>query len=332
MKAIVYDHYGDPDVLHLTDWPAPQAGVGEVVIDVAAVAVAPGDCKTRAGVLHHFHPQTFPKIPGRSGVGRISARHADLPPPEVDAPGLGDMVFFSTPHTGQGCSAEQIASDVTSLAKVPAGLDPVDVAAIAHSAVCAWRGLVDHAALRSGQSVLIVGGSGVVGLVAIELAVHLGARVTATGSQRRADDMVRAGAEAIWAPEKLAAVGDDPTQAPRFDCVFDLIGGATHAQASRLLKPGGAIVYLRAEALPDGCADGEFALPGEGAEDGGVGRRAVVDVNYTPAVVTRVLGLVAQRVLTPRVALAVPLHECAQAHRRVEAGRLDGRVVLRLQD
>lgn len=305
MRAVLYRDYGPPGVLELVDLPRPDPVADQVLIRVAAVGVGPGDCKTRQGLLHAFHPAVFPKIPGRSGTGHVVA----LGP---DARGVtpGDLVYFSTEHTEQGCSVDYLCRPIGGLLRLDPGMDPYAVTAVMHPAICAWLALTETAQLARDQRVLIVGGSGAIGVQSIRLAAHLGARVTAIGSRRHVDTMIAAGAHAA-----LSHADHDSLPAGlEVDVVFDLIGGAAQTNAVSHLRPGGRLVYLQ-------------AAPVSGPPRADVLSRRV-SVRYGPDVAAVVQGLLNSAVLTPAIGPILTPDQCRKAHRLVEAGGLGPRRVV----
>ncbi len=311
MKAIQYHHYGPPDVLQLVDLPDPTPGNGEVTIAVAAISVGPGDCKTRAGLLHEHHPLTFPKIPGRSGVGRIVGKGtSDVP---LD---MGTRVYFSTAHHETGCCAETIVQPWESLIEIGDAMTDNEWAAFAHPAACAWLGLVREAHLKRGMRVFIQGGSGSVGSMAIQLAKHLGATVAASASSRNLDYLRKLGADEIIAYDQ----GDPFTEAARkyekYDIVYDLAGGDSHARSASLLKSGGTLIYLLAEPITRLPTRTDIT-------------RKQVKVEYGRDVMQEVFKLAAAGTFKPRLGTIFPLEKCADAHRLIESGKAGpGRILL----
>jgi len=306
VKAIQYHRYGPPEVMHLVGLPDPVPATGEVLIAVRAVSVGPGDCKTRSGGLHGFHAVSFPKIPGRSGAGIVVARGD-----QADFAAIGDLVYFSTGHTESGSCAEMVTRPHDQIGRVPPPLDAVAAAAVGHPGVCAWIALVETARVEPGMRVLIQGGSGTVGAQAIQLAKHLGAFVSATARRQNAPYVERLGADEVIAFDE----GGDPAPA-RFDVVFDTVGGQTHRRSYAALRAGGALVYLIAEPIAETPARTDV-------------RTLLARIDDRREVIERVLTLASEGVLRPQVGLTLPLAQCAQAHRRLEARSHGlGRVVL----
>src|SRR3990172_7813287 len=227
--------------MHLADLPDPVPATDEVLIAVRAVSVGPGDCKTRSGSLHGFHPASFPKIPGRSGAGIVVARGA-----RADFATIGDLVCFSTPHTESGSCAELVARPRDQIGRVPPPLDAVAAAAVGHPGVCAWIALVETARIEPRMRVLVQGGSGTIGAQAIQPAKHLGARVSATARRKNAAYVERLGADEVIAFDEGGDAGRG-----RVDVVLDTVGGETHRRSYAALRAGGVLVYLRAAPIDE---------------------------------------------------------------------------------
>jgi NADPH:quinone reductase-like Zn-dependent oxidoreductase len=305
VKAAIYRRYGGPDVLAIEDLPEPSTGPGEALVRVAAASVAPGDCKARAGLLRRFFEVSFPKVPGRYGAGTV----VSAPAGGAFAP--GDPVLFSTGHEESGAAAELVARPAARIVRRPAGLGPIEAAAVVHGAICAYVGLVEQGGVGRGARVLVHGGAGAVGSAAVELGAHLGAHVVATC--RSTDE---AFVRALGAQETVAFDRDDVARLHGIDVVLDTMGGEVHARSCRVLRRGGRLVYLNAEPFADESA-------GHGVEL----RNAKIDDR--PEVIEAVLGLVAAGVFQPRVGRVLPLAQIAEAHRLVEAGAVKrGRVVV----
>jgi NADPH:quinone reductase-like Zn-dependent oxidoreductase len=307
MQAISFDRYGGPEVLRLGEWPTPRPGPDEVLIAVRSAAVGIGDCKLRAGRLRAHHPIVLPKIPGRSGAGVVVACG-----PAVDFAQPGDRVVFGARHTEAGSAAQFIVRGRERTAPLPDDLDVMAASAVIHPALCALIALDEVAKLQPGQSVLIHGGAGAVGGQAVRWARERGARVVATCRHAKADEVRRLGASAVlcYDREDFAATQE------RFDVVFDTLGGDIHRRSYRVLRPGGTLVCLNAEPFVD-----------QGAAFGV--RTITARIEETRARLGRVLDLAARGVFAAPPALALPLAECAEAHRRLEAGTQgNGRIVL----
>lgn len=222
MKALVVT--APNDALRLAEVPRPVPGPGEVLVKIHASGVNPLDTKIRAGAAPHARHQ-LPAILGLDMAGIV----------EQVGPGAerfrpGDAVYGMVGGVGgvQGTLAEYAAVDAALLAHKPATLTMREAAALPLVAITAWEGLVDRAHVGRGQTVLVHGGAGGVGHVAVQIARAFGASVYATERGWRADYLQSIGATAI--DFKAVSVADyvaDHTGGLGFDLVYDTAGGAT---------------------------------------------------------------------------------------------------------
>lgn len=201
----------------------PQPGQGEVLVRIKAAAVSPLDTKIRAGKAGHAR-QPLPAILGLDLAGVVEAVGAG-----VTAFRRGDEVYGMTGGVGglQGTQAEYAAVDADLLAPKPVNLSMREAAAIPLNFITAWEGLVDRAAVHAGQKVLIHGGAGGVGHLAIQIARALGGEVFATGSATNTAFIERLGATPI--DYRTLSVEDYVTRytgGRGFDVVYDTAGGA----------------------------------------------------------------------------------------------------------
>jgi NADPH:quinone reductase len=237
MKAAVLDSPGAPFRIAPVARPAP--GPGEVLVRIKSSAVNPLDLKIRAGeAAHAGHP--LPAILGIDLAGVVEAIGAG-----VTAFRRGDEVFGMTGGVGgvQGSLAEYAAVDADLLAPKPANLTMREAAALPLIFITAWEGLVDRAAVHAGQKVLIHGGAGGVGHVAIQIARAYGADVFATGSAGSKALIERLGTTAIdyraMPAENYVA---QYTDGRGFDIIFDTVGGATLDASFNAVRRFGHVV------------------------------------------------------------------------------------------
>jgi NADPH:quinone reductase-like Zn-dependent oxidoreductase len=222
MRAAVLTEFGAP--LELTELDVPTPGPGEVLVRVHASAVNPLDTKIRRGQAAHAKTEP-PAVLGIDMAGVIEAVGEG-----VDAFRPGDEVFGMTGGVGgiQGSLAEFAAVDGRLLAPKPRSLSMTQSAALPLAFVTAWEALVDRADVRNGQRVLIHGGAGGVGYVAIQLALSRGAEVFATGGPASQEVIAQAGAVAIdYTSVSPTEYVNTHTEGAGFDVVFDNVGGAT---------------------------------------------------------------------------------------------------------
>lgn len=221
MRAVVLREFGTP--LILTEVDKPSAGPGHVLVKVHASGVNPLDTKIRAGKAAHAR-RTLPAVLGIDVAGVVEEVGA-----EVTGFAPGDAVYGMTGGVGdlQGSLAQYQAADARLLAHQPGSLTMREAAALPLVAITAWEGLVDRAQVRAGQKVLVHGGVGGIGHVAVQIARARGAEVFATVSPARQDVVKGLGATPIdhtaTSVEEYVA---RYTGGEGFDVVFDTVGGA----------------------------------------------------------------------------------------------------------
>ena len=238
MQALVLTTFASPMTIeHL---PVPQPGPGQVLVRIAASGVNPLDTKIAVGAAPHARPR-LPAILGIDLAGTVAAVGEG-----VTAFHIGATVYGMAGGIGgiQGSLAEYGVFDAALLAPVPPGLSLREAAALPLVFITAWEGLVDRAHVQASDSVLVHGGAGGVGHMAVQLAVALGARVHATGSAASRAVIEALGARFI--DYRTSTVEDyvaEHTGGVGFDIVYDTVGGATldaSFQAARMY--GGHVV------------------------------------------------------------------------------------------
>ncbi|MDZ4266485.1 MAG: zinc-dependent alcohol dehydrogenase family protein [Mycobacterium sp.] len=222
MRAAVLSAYDSP--LHVGELPDPEPGPGEVLVRVMASGVNPLDIKIRRGEAAHAK-MAPPAVLGIDMAGVVEAVGA-----QVDRFRVGDEVFGMTGGVGglQGSLAELAAVDGRLIAHKPKALSMEQAAALPLGFITSWEGLVDRARVDVGRQVLIHGGAGGVGFLAVQLAIARGAQVYATGGPASQEVIRGVGATPI---DYTATTVDEyvaaHTGGEGFDIVVDNVGGAT---------------------------------------------------------------------------------------------------------
>ncbi|MCS7480474.1 NADP-dependent oxidoreductase [Umezawaea endophytica] len=305
MRIITQQEFGGPDVLTVVDAPTPRPMPTEVLVRVEAIGLNPVEARLRSGEFPLLGEPPFTLGWDISGV--------------VDeAPGTwrfrpGDEVFgmplFPKPANGY---AELVLAPALHLARKPASLSHVEAAALPVVGLTAWQGLVDLAGVTAGDRVLVHGGGGGVGHVAIQIAKALGAHVITTASDREF-------VEGFGADEVIDYTAVDFTEVVRdVDVVLDTIGGDTVERSIGVLRPGGHLVTAVAEEDLDLIARCEAA----GLRFSGIA------VDPDPVALRRLVDLVEQGRLRVHVQETFPFERVADAHRVLDGGHLRGKVVL----
>lgn len=237
MRAAVLETNGGP--FRLARIACPEPGPGQVLVRIAASGVNPLDTKIRAGAAAHAqHP--LPAILGIDLAGTIEALGSG-----VEGFRLGDEVYGMTGGVGghQGSLAEYAAVDARLLARRPANLSMREAAALPLVAITAWEGLVDRARVAPGQKVLVQGGGGGVGHVAVQIARALGAEVYATDGAEKKFLIEGLGATAIdFRAQSVEDHVTAHTAGEGYDLVYDTNGGAVLDSSFRAIKRFGHVV------------------------------------------------------------------------------------------
>jgi alcohol dehydrogenase len=237
MKAAQISEYGGEEVLKVSDnAQQPTAGEGEVLVEVHAASANPFDWKVREGMMKEFIPLQFPATLGGDVAGTVAEVGA-----HVDGFEVGQAVYGQANAAGgQGSYAELTPVKATQLVAKPGSVDFVTAAALPLAAVSAYQALVDHIDLQADQKILIHGGAGGIGSIAIQIAKQIGAYVATTASAQETDYVKQLGAD-----EVIDYTAQDFTeQLSDYDAVFDTVGGETNAKSYEVLKPGGALVSM----------------------------------------------------------------------------------------
>ncbi len=232
MRAMMYRVYGGPDRLEMTDISSPSPGPGQVLVRVTAAGVNPIDWKLASGMLRLILPVKFPFVPGFDLCGDIVELGVG-----VTGYGIGDRVHARVARSGTGTFAEFSAVGVEMLAKVPSGMNAAEAAGLPLAGMTALQGLRDQVGLRlegAHERVLVVGASGGVGHIAVQIARAAGATVAGVCSARNAALVTSLGAHEVIDYNK-----PDPYRGQKpFDIVFDCVG-ASASPWIPLLASGG---------------------------------------------------------------------------------------------
>lgn len=238
MRALILSAVGEPFEEALVPRPSPRSG--EVLVRIHASGVNPLDSKIRAGEAPHArHP--LPAILGMDLAGIVEFVGTD-----VEDFHIGDEVYGLTGGVGglQGSLADYAAVDARLLARKPTNLTMREAAALPLVIITAWEGLVDRAQVTTGQKVLVHGGAGGVGHVAVQIAKALGAEVFATVRPDQAGTVLGFGASPInFATTSVEEYVATYTGGAGFDVVYDTVGGATlDASFNAVRAYGGHVV------------------------------------------------------------------------------------------
>ncbi len=242
MKAMVFDQFGPSNVLHMSDVPEPEPHDNEVQVRLAYTGVNPVDYKIRQGYLKDAFPHEFPVICGWEGAGIVTKVGKN-----VRRAKAGDQVYgcFRMPVIQHGTYAEYICLPEDLVVHIPKTLSLKEAAAIPLVSLTAWQALFDFAKLKAHETVMILGGAGGVGGMAVQMAHWAKATVYATASSENHTYVLGLGADKVFdyttdnVEELLFA------KAPHgVDVVLDCVGGDWAKNAFSLVKKGGRVVSI----------------------------------------------------------------------------------------
>jgi len=246
MKAIVLRSFGGPEAFELCDVPKPMPLAGQVLVRVHATSINPLDYQVRRGDYSDLVP--LPAITGHDVSGVVEAVG-----PGVTAFAPGDEVWY-TPQIfdGPGSYAEYHVAAENIIGKKPASLNHLEAASLSLVGGTAWEALGVRAALSAGESILIHGGAGGVGHVAIQLAKALGARVFTTVREANFEFVRSLGADVLidYKQEDYVDAIRRETGGRGVDVVFDTIGGNTLSRSPETLAQLGRVVTIVDTAEP----------------------------------------------------------------------------------
>ncbi len=199
----------------------------------------PFDVKVRDGAARSMAELSFPAILGGDVAGFVSEVGAGVSGFEIGQAVYGQAGALS----GHGSFAQYTPVKASQLAAKPANVDFTTAAALPLVSVSAYQALVDHMNLQPGQKILVHGGAGGIGSMAIQLAKHLGAYVATTASAAEADFVKSLGADEVidYTTQEFSTILKD------YDAVFDTVGGETNKKSYTVLKPEGALVSMVAQ-------------------------------------------------------------------------------------
>lgn len=301
VKAVRIHRFGPPEVIAVEDVPLPSPGEGEVLVRVAAAGVGPWDAIIREG-RSKVSPQP-PLTLGSDLSGSVQAVGPDVAGFSVD-----DEVYGVTNPQFCGAQAEYALASAAMIAPRPARLNRVDAASAPVIAVTAWQMLFEYADAKQGGAVMITGAAGNVGAYAVQLALQAGVHVVAVSRPRDQAVLRRLGAQVI-------VDSDSPGTLPQVDAVLDTVGGPTAELYVGAIRPGGKLVSVVSQPLPQ--------------------RPDVQSLFFYAEVTTERLrtlsGLFESGKLSPRTGSVLPLAQARVAHEMLAgAPHQPGKIVLQL--
>lgn len=300
-KTYVYTAFGGPENEQFVDWDKPTPGEGQLLVKVKAAGVNPADWKGRANFRRSPDPLPGPTPMGLEVSGVVESLGAG-----VEGFAVGDEVFGSV--AGNGGYTEYSLLPVAITAHKPASVSFIDAATLPVAAATAYDG-IQQLKLTQGETLLVTGAGGGVGIAAVQIAVANGVRVIGTASAAKRELLESVGAiPVVYGPgtfERIRAIAPDGV-----DAIYDMVGGEALAEVGGLVHDGSRLITAADLAT---------------AEKFGGSR---VERARTAAVLEVLGQMVAEGRLKPFVTEVFPLERAGEALALVEAGHATGKVVL----
>ncbi|MCK7549013.1 NADP-dependent oxidoreductase [Marinobacter koreensis] len=251
MRHVVYEQFGEPDVLQVVSSPVPEPGDGQVLIRVHGAGLNPIDWKTRKGLGFAARQieGSLPWTPGYDVAGEVVEVGSGV---TTFVPGDRVMGMVGFPVDGGGYSEFALAS-ADELAIVPEELDLVQAGGVPLAALTAWQGLFEMGNLESGQKILIHAGAGGVGHFAVQFALERGAHVIATASARNRDFLAELGVHEVIDYHET----DFVDECYGLDMVLDLMGGEIGKRSLHTLGEQGVLVTIPTVTADDIISEAE---------------------------------------------------------------------------
>ena len=320
MKAIRVHAFGGPDVLHYEDVPTPELQAGQALVRVEAIGVNFIDIYHRTGQ----YKLSLPFTPGREGAGTVTAVA-----PDVTEVAVGDRVAWAEVA---GSYAEMVAAPAARLVKVPAGVDTVSAAAAMLQGMTAHYLVHSTYPLSKGQTALVHAAAGGVGLLLLQMARRIGARIIGTVST---DAKARLAREAGAGDVILYTQQDFETETKRLtngrgvQVVYDSVGKTTFEKGLNVLTPRGYLVLFGQSSGAAAPVDPQI-LNAKGSLF--LTRPTLAHYTATRDELQRRAGEVLKWIQSGELRLRIehrfPLAQAAEAHRALEGRQTTGKVLL----
>ncbi len=322
MRAALCERFGDASVVRVAEVPKPVPGDGEVLVRILASTLDSADRRVRAlDMPPGFGPMARLAFgfgrPRQPILGTALAGIVEAVGPGTSLFRPGDKVVAST-GAAQGCHAEfRVIGERKAIAAKPAALGFEEAAAVIFGGMTARHFLEDKAPVTPGETVLVIGAGGAVGVAAMQLAREAGAKVSACCSAGKANWVQSQGAESVI---DYRAPGWPDAYHGAFDLVIDTVGAMPAAQSVRLARPGGRLVALTASLWDF------MAMPWLNARSG----RSVIGgmVPDNAEGLARVMARAETGRLRPAIGARFPLERIGEAHALIDGGHKTGSIVI----
>jgi NADPH2:quinone reductase len=323
MKAVVIEGKGGPEVLQLRDVAVPQPGKGEVLIKVTAAGVNRPDVLQRQG--NYPAPKGHSELPGLEVSGVVAALGEG-----VERLSIGDAVLALV--AGGGYAEYTVAPEVCCIRK-PDTLSFIDAAAIPETFFTVWHNVFERGELKAGETFLVHGGTGGIGVTAIQLAKAFGATVfTTVGSDEKCAAARALGADIAinYRTQDFSEVVKSETGKRGVDVILDMVGGDYIEKNIRALSDDGRLVNIAYQKGSTATIDFMRVMLKRLTITGSTLRIRTNDVKgrIARAIEEKVMPLIAAGSIKVPIDGTYPLAQAAKAHERMETSAHIGKIVL----
>lgn len=311
MQAAQINEYGGKDVIRIVETDTPEPKADQVLVAVKAAGMNPFDWKVREGYMKDFIPLELPATLGGDVAGVVAKVGSDVTDFSV-----GQAVYGSANAvSGNGSYAEFTPVAAKQLVVKPEGVDFITAAALPLAGASAYQAIVDHLNVQSGQKVLVHGGAGGIGSLAVQIVKQRGAYVATTAATGDVDFVRQLGADEVidYTAEDFAAKLHD------YDAVFDTVGDETATKSYGVLKKGGTLVSMVAQADEALAAEQGITFISQSTQPTAQRLQAVID-------------MVSDGTLKVTVDKVFAFEQVAEALEYLKTGHPRGKVVLSVQN
>lgn len=307
MKAAQIKEFGHADAIEINEIQKPIMKPSMVLIEVKASSLNPIDTAVREGYTQSWAPVELPVTLGGDVAGVIKEIGEG-----VEGFSVGDKVYgqANALSGASGALAQFALTSAEQIAKMPTNLSFEEAASLPLVGVSALQGLRDTINLQSGQNILIQGGAGGIGTVAVQLAKHLGAHVTVSTGAKAVGYVKDLGAD-----EVIDYKTQDVDKDGQFDAVFDMVGGEAFEKSFKVVKKGGKAVSMAAQSDEQKSTELSISIIGQNTQ---VNTAALDDLTK----------LIEQGVVTPHVDKTYSLGETSKAFEARENESVVGKIVV----
>jgi len=306
MKTVRIHEYGNADVLRIEEMPVPQIAADELLIKIHAASVNPVDWMVREGYMKDMHLHKLPLTLGQDFSGTVEKIGSN-----VKGFKIGDRVFGRPSLERDGSYAEFIEVKATEVALMPKTISYDEAATIPVAGTTAWETLVNRAKIKKGQRVLILGASGGVGSMAVQIAKNKECYVIGTTSNVNVDFV-----KSLGANEVIDYTSQDFSQRyTDIDVVLDTVGGTNQEKAFNVLKKNGMLVSIVSK--PNQETANRFGV-----------RCEYVSVGPNAHILNELRTLIEMGKIKPVIDKVYRLEDVKQAQNYSQTGKARGKIVL----